>query len=288
MVGVPAACATDSQSLFRPTEQVSGLVEGVPAARYPVPPEAPRGDVNVSSRGVVSVQPQEGGREARMMHLRIAVANENDVGPWTVDAREQRVVYRGGATLSPAIVSTSAPGAPLLTVAPGQVATLDLHYQLPPGVDRAREVPRFELRWAVRTPARVVAERTPFERELLDRRDAEYDRAVVVGLAVSPLWWYDPNFYPYAPPYIYYPRYGYPHAYFDPGHRVRDRRPEPTDPGFRGMPTGPAPSVPATPNLSAPAAPPMPAPAPPPPAPPPPPAAPPVPTTPNLSAPARP
>src|SRR5688572_515746 len=65
-LGIPA-CAAESE--YRPTEQLSGRVQGAPAARYAIPPEAPRGDVTVTSRGVAEVEPKEGGGRAPMLHV---------------------------------------------------------------------------------------------------------------------------------------------------------------------------------------------------------------------------
>ena len=53
-VAVVAGGCAANQYLFVPTENATATTEGFPAARYPVPPESPRGTVYVASFGVVS------------------------------------------------------------------------------------------------------------------------------------------------------------------------------------------------------------------------------------------
>jgi hypothetical protein len=53
-IGGITGCAAQTQ--YRPTEEVAGVLDGALAARYPLPPESPRGDVNIASMGLVSVR----------------------------------------------------------------------------------------------------------------------------------------------------------------------------------------------------------------------------------------
>src|SRR5947207_1680933 len=60
---------------------------GGPAARYPIPPQAPQGEVYVTSFGLTDLD-VEAGRPATMVHARLAVSNGSAV-PWAVDGRQQ-------------------------------------------------------------------------------------------------------------------------------------------------------------------------------------------------------
>jgi len=76
-------------------------------------------------------------------------------------------------------------------VGAGDQRTFDLYYPLPAGREHAAEIPQYDLVWSVRTPARVVAERTPFERTEVE---AYAGAAPIHGPSVGwgPIWWYDP------------------------------------------------------------------------------------------------
>lgn len=248
-----AGCATTS--FYRPTEQLVADVQGFPAARYSVPPEAPRGDVKLISRGVVSVRARESGATGRALQVGLVAANDNDVGPWTIDVRQQRLFLPGYADRAPALASTT----PVLTVRPGRSALLELFFRLPAGVDDSSALPAFELLWKVGTPTRVVAERTPFRRETIDSSGYPYgvEPSVSVGLGFGygygygfarpyGYWGYDP----FYPSYFYYRR---PYAPYPPPvihYRAVPRRVS-VVPG-RVAPVPPAPPVPAQPNRSAP------------------------------------
>jgi hypothetical protein len=298
-------CAGPSE--YRPTEELAGTLGDAPAARYPVPPESPRGDVRVASRGVVSVQPAGGGHRVPMIQIRLVVSNDNDTGPWTFDVREQRLTGLGATEQAPVLVSGPASTDPRLVIAPRQQRSMDLYFRSP-GTGGAPPV--FDLLWVVHTPLRAVAERTPFEEHRTGDRDVYAAPTTTIGL--GPTYWYDAYYYPAfaVPPAIYYapgPRW-----YPTPGYRGVPHWPRvdgvggvppPSSAAAPATPAAPnvsapliAPPVPAQPSISAPALPPAPALAPPPapaPAPPPiaapPPAAapaPPVPSQPNISAPA--
>lgn len=228
-----------------------------------MPPESPRGDVKLMSRGVVSGSARDTGQRTPMLHVGLAASNDNDVGPWIVDGQEQRLFLPGYRELAPAPTAATT----RLAIAPGQSGMLDLYFRLPPGAQDADDIDGFEVLWRVQAPARTVAERTPFRRETLDRGGYRYrtvEPSIAIGLGVgfgSP-WWYDPfgpHYYPYGwfPPAIYYrvPRYRY---YGPPRHRFEHhRRFGRPAPPLSATPnrTAPAPAVPSQPNRSAPASP---------------------------------
>jgi hypothetical protein len=283
-VGFSAGCATSLE--YVPTEQVSALVQGEPASLYSVPPEAPRGDVTLISHGVVSVKPKQGGDSTKAVHVGVTLSNDQDKGAWTFDAREQWFLAPGAPPVNPALISSSTT-TEAVTVRPGQEQTLDLYFRPPAGYKN--ELRSFDVVWSVRTPSRVVTERTPFERE-----DPRTRYGVVpsvsfgLGVGYGSAWLYDPLYYPSYPylGYRYPVRYGgydpwYPHWYpaYVPAHRGGFVEPVPAPPAsWRPAPAAPfasPPAMPSRPHMSAPAFSPPPAPP-----------APSVPSQPNISAPA--
>ena len=68
--------------------------DGYPAAATPVPPESPQGKVEVTSFGVVEITPDGAGPIA-VLHVRLAIANEADLTPWTITTTDQETAARG-------------------------------------------------------------------------------------------------------------------------------------------------------------------------------------------------
>lgn len=165
-IGLPlAACA--SQYEYTPAENATASIQHQTAAHYDVPAQAPKGDVRLASFGFSKVAPANAPEsKVKALHLRMVVANNNDSQPWIVDARNQQLDVPGLGRVSPTYVSERETGAglPVVTVPPGQKRTIDLFYQLPPGMDKASKVKGFDEVWQVQTPERTVVERTPFER----------------------------------------------------------------------------------------------------------------------------
>lgn len=184
-----SACAPEVQYAYHPAEQATATLAGHMAARYGVPPESPRGSVRVASCGITAVETGSG--EVRALHVRQAIANNNDTGPWELDARSLRVAYAAGDVVGPIFINTRAPGTPRVEIAPGEAAVVDAYFPLPPGAESADSIPRFDLLWTLSTPAREVAERTPFERI---RIEPELAVNAGYGLGRGPAWWYDPFF----------------------------------------------------------------------------------------------
>ena len=234
------------------------------------------------SAGVVHVD--EGSHRSEMLHVGVRLSNDQDSGPWTFHAGEQKLMVQGAGPIKPVPVSRAAGGAEVVNVAPGTQLTMDLYFPPPPGV-RANRVQSFDLLWTVRTPQRIVTERTPFEESGSYGYGYPPFTYVSFGWGLGPLWWSYPfhyaPYYPFRYPYSWYPpvgyRYGSPHRHY--GY-------VPHYPGAHGRPVVPALPAPATPSPRPP--PPMPsvpmraAPAAPPPSPPP------MPSQPNISAPAHP
>ena len=182
-------CASTSY-VYRPASAAAPET-GYMMARYGVPAEAPRGEVFVTSFGVtrLAVAPNV---EAPMLHVRVGVANNAAPTPWTIDAREQRLTIAGGGSVGPTYANSDG-GGPIVTIPVGQQRVVDLYYALPVGERDARDVPSFEVSWTVRTGDRVVAERTPFLRDVAPAEGSPPPPAfVAVGLGWGAAWWYDP------------------------------------------------------------------------------------------------
>ncbi|MCU1280842.1 MAG: uncharacterized protein JWM53_4388 [bacterium] len=198
MLALAALGCGESRYIYRPTEQATATSDGLPAARYPVPPESPRGEVNIASFGPTKMQVTTSEEKVKFLHVRMVVANNNDAGPWVVDTRQQVVSLPQEGQSPPAFANSDVPGLPIVNVPAGQKHTIDLFYTLPEGMQKARHVPRFELFWHVQTPSREVAERTPFERTEADEAVASAYPYVAgypelsLSLGWGPVWWYDP------------------------------------------------------------------------------------------------
>src|SRR4051794_8870036 len=93
---VLAGC--EEEYMYRPEENATAQLNGVPAARYAIPPEAPQGDVRIASHGMSKIrehavgneegQVDEHGREIRALHVRMSISNTSPQD-WSVDGRQQ-------------------------------------------------------------------------------------------------------------------------------------------------------------------------------------------------------
>src|SRR5690349_14281864 len=97
-------CAT-ADYIYAPTQQATASEGGRPAARYPIPPERPTGDVLLTSYGVSEVQPNPGGPKSRVLLVRMVVVNNSDEAPFTIDTREQFALVAGPARTPPQFVN---------------------------------------------------------------------------------------------------------------------------------------------------------------------------------------
>ncbi|MFI5289422.1 MAG: hypothetical protein ACHQ17_07225 [Polyangia bacterium] len=192
---VLAGCAGDYA--YVPAEAATAQVGGQAAADYPIPPEAPQGDVRIASFGIspLAVNQQE---SVRALHLRMVIAN-NSSQQWTVDTREQLAALSGEGESRPIFASTDQGELPLVPIAPGDKRTIDLFYPLPADLQKASELPEFDLVWNVDTGnGRVVAERTPFQRVTVEPQYAADYSGYYEPAYWGPIWWYDPYYFQYT------------------------------------------------------------------------------------------
>src|SRR5512135_1097435 len=83
----------ESQSYVYAPQTTNEISANLPAARTPIPQEAPQGAVEVASYGITHLHP--GGANVPVLHVRMIVTNDGDDTPWTVDTREQFVEIEG-------------------------------------------------------------------------------------------------------------------------------------------------------------------------------------------------
>jgi hypothetical protein len=185
-----------TEYVYRP-QQPNTLSGGLPATRTEIPQERPQGSVEVLSYGVTNLRANDNRFPA--LHVRLIVSNNGDPTPWRLDTREQIVEIANEGRAAPIYVNGDVRTLPMVTIPQKSQRVLDLYYPLPATVEKASQLPRFELIWEVDTAARTVASRTAF-----DRIEPEPDYAVYpYGTAwpywagYGPSWWYDP-FYPRA------------------------------------------------------------------------------------------
>jgi hypothetical protein len=200
-----------AEFVFRPTEQVTATTDGYPTARYPVPPESPRGTVYVTSFGFTQADLWHTGQRTLLLHLRLTASNDGGTQAWTVDTREQLIQIPGFGLSGPTLVNSEPVAGAVVTVPAAQKRTIDLYYAPPATVASPEKLPPFDLLWKVQTDQRLVAQRTPFEKDKIEPLASAYNSPVVLDVGWGPFWWYDP-FYPgiaFYPPVIInrvYPR----------------------------------------------------------------------------------
>ncbi|HVR60599.1 MAG TPA: hypothetical protein VMU50_01805 [Polyangia bacterium] len=172
---VVSGCATTQPFVFRPTETANLTSEDRAVARYVVPRTLPRGEIFVTSEGVVA---SRDGHAGPALHVRALLYNVAGEAPWAVDVREQLVTLPGGVQLHADDVKTVAAGAPILAIAPGERIAMDLYFPLPESQGSAAEIPTFDFIWQVTTDRKRAAGSVPFGR-VDDRGGPAADRATV-------------------------------------------------------------------------------------------------------------
>ena len=207
VIAATAGCA--SRYAYVPTTNAVATVQGRVAADYPIPPDAPRGDLRIASYGITDVTPRnKPGQSFRALHLRILLAN-NGTSQWTFDTREQRIDLHDRGFLTPAFASANSGSTPPVVTVPAQGSrVVDLFFFLPPDLQHAEEIPEFDALWKVDANPQIVAQRTPFERLLVE--------------PVYDAWsYYGPGYYWGGPSWINPDFPDYPVGYFDGGVQIR-------------------------------------------------------------------
>lgn len=199
LIGAAAACAETPTYFYAP--EAANLTRGnLLASETKIPPEQPRGSVEVASAGITEMSPRAG-EQVRALHVRMFVDNDDDPETWTVDTRQQFVDLTGVGESAPMFARTDQKTLPGVTIARRERRTLDLYYPLPAGVHDPGDLPAFDFLWQVTTPTRPITGRTHIERqEVVD--PVVYSDVWMSGWGPY-WWWYDPM---------------YPHVYYGPYH----------------------------------------------------------------------
>src|SRR5579884_2478412 len=209
VVASVAGCAT-GRYVYRPEENATARVSGHSAAFYGVPPQAPRGDVRIATLGIATLEPQgDDGHRMRAMHVRMVVDNNDDAAAWQVDTRQQVGSLNGYGQSRPAFASATPGQPPVVAIAPGASVTIDLYYPLPASMQKASQVPHFDVLWRVQTPEGEVAERTGFERVHIEPPPPPG------YYAWGPGWWYPGWYDPFWPDYAFWGAPVLPTVYYD-------------------------------------------------------------------------
>lgn len=190
VLAATVGCATSASYLYTP-DDATRWTDGYPATFTRVPPEAPQGSVQLTSFGVVEIQPT-GSAPLATLHIRMTVSNDGDAVPWKLSTSEQLVEIAGEGRSRPILVNTDDAALPAVEIGQRQRRVLDLYYGLPEGMADDELLPAFDVLWQVETPARTFGSRTHFVR--VEKEPLEVTTRVVVT-GWGPLWWYDP-FYP--------------------------------------------------------------------------------------------
>lgn len=183
-----SACAIAPEYYYAPEPTTTVTRAGVPIQSFAVPPESALGYTDVSTFGIVQTP-----RGDRTLHVRMEVSNTSAPNPWTVDVRDQLVDIPGVGQSHPLSVNAGLQTLPIVTVARGQQATIDLYYPLPSSIHDAEDLAGFDFAWRVITSSRPVTGRAHISR--IEVEDAA--TAPVYVATWGPYWWYDP-LYPHV------------------------------------------------------------------------------------------
>jgi hypothetical protein len=212
-IALASGCAVTRDYTYRPSAASVAEISGQAAAIYALPPERPEGEVRVVSFGIHDLQAAPGGGTFPALHVRLLVTNNGDAVPWALDTSQVLLDVPGEGTVGAMYANTDQGGMPHLAIARGERRTVDFYFPVPGHVASEERLPAFDLRWQVQTGARIVAERTPFQRFELREPVDPYPQVVVAGW--GPFWWFHPH-YPRAhvfvhPPIVVIPGHAPPH-----------------------------------------------------------------------------
>jgi hypothetical protein len=195
-----AGCAGNSQYMYEPNT-ANATTAGLPAARTPIPQEQPQGAIEVASYGVTDLQRDS--TTIPSLHVRAVVTNDGDETPWMFDTSQQMVEIPGEGKSRAMWVNTDVGTLPNVVIGKGERRVLDFYFPLPDSMQKAAQIPQFDLLWQVKTAARTVASRTSFDRVDREPNDAVYaDAGWPLWAGYGPYWWYDP----------WYPGWGFYHV----------------------------------------------------------------------------
>lgn len=200
---VLGASCVDVPAYYYAPEAANAMRAGLATHVEKIPHEEPQGTIEISTMGITTGQ-----RGEKALHVRMAIDNQGDDTPWTIDVREQLVEVPGVGRSQPQFANAGVQTLPTLDIPRRERRVIDLYYPVPPSVHDADDLGGFDFMWQVTTPKRTVSARTR-----IDRREVADPPAHVHVSAWAPYWWYDP----------WYPRVVYRAVYVAPHAHIRRR-----------------------------------------------------------------
>src|SRR5450432_935837 len=126
--------------VYRPA-QAATSVNGLPAARQPVPRDKPSGDIAIATSGVTEIRVSE--QPTRAIFVRVIVSNRTDEAAWAFDTRKQSAIIAGQPTMAAYVNAYQGyEGATSIVRVPrAQSRTVDFYFPLPAGVEADDNLP---------------------------------------------------------------------------------------------------------------------------------------------------
>jgi hypothetical protein len=163
VVGIAAALAAGCH----PPEEVETTIPTTltlqPAAEYPIPPQAPQGQLRLAIAGVTKLKsPNHEWSSVRALRLDLAIDNRSDQ-VWVLNP-DQQIGVLNGTLHEPPISAEANNGVRLgvIAVPPHSSLRVNLYYPVPESVASANSLRSFDVEWRVESDHHVVAERTLF------------------------------------------------------------------------------------------------------------------------------
>lgn len=157
-----SGCAGNADYMYRPQTANATTQAGLPAVRTPIPQERPQGAIELVSYGMTELQRDTAKIPA--LYVRAMVTNDGDDIPWTLDVTQELIEIPGEGRSRAIFVGSDVGTLPVVTIARHERRVLDFYFPLPDTIGNASQLPRFDVLWQVKTPARMVASRTSFDR----------------------------------------------------------------------------------------------------------------------------
>lgn len=188
LVAVALAACAPARFTYAPVATTSADIAGMAAASYPVPSDAPEGDVHVAVLGVADVRrhPRSPWTE-KAIRVSLVVSNRS-TETWRVEGEAQHVELASRRTRMTLDANADAGGAAVLVdVPPHSTRWVELLFLVPEGTDDAL-LGAFDVSWSVRLGPSVHAARvTRFEKLLVPPAHKGVERAPDPYAPIDPM-----------------------------------------------------------------------------------------------------
>jgi hypothetical protein len=159
---VLSCCSNEYE--YVPVATSSSIVARTATVDFPIPQEAPTGDVRLAVVGVTRVRPAGAAApSANALRLRMIVTN-NGPETWTIDEAEQSAFVGAVQLQAVNAIGVQAGRPALVQVGPGTRQTLDFSFVLPPSLQNGANRRKFTLVWRLHAPTGSIERRATFER----------------------------------------------------------------------------------------------------------------------------